>query len=483
MTIKKFLSICTVLALAFLACGTGETTCAQNANGAQQPNRFEAAAKNQASQEAVEQKAKETIEKAIGVLVPGGIADGSPRQKEFAAVIDSFAKGQAKDALEALRKMSAQDRNLPPAEVMLAGLTFAVGDNNSGMALLESSALKNPNYPGIYLSFAQIALNANRVTDASLHAAKTADLLGKVELTPEQKSHFYKQYYEIATGVYLRRKQHTEASQMLDELQKIAPNRPFYFFTKAEIAFRNGNSNEALQFLKQHSSAIKSKRLPELTLVEWQKNSGKNELAEKLLAETLQQNPLDAQTQMMSAQMYMAKEDFPRALANLKKFEEINKGETIPSLDMKGRIAFAGLSYEIAEEHFRKLTQQASNDPSSANIFALCLVESDDPEKRKQAQAISQRVATRMSGNSLALASLGYIYLKNGEKDKAAQILQRVALSRQGTPEISFFLASWLVADGKKEQAINLLQKAVESRGLFLYRTAARQLLAKLKQQ
>jgi predicted Zn-dependent protease len=477
----QLLSTFAVLVFAGLACGT---SCAQNADApAQQQNRFEAAANVEANNQAMQQQAKETIEKAIAVLVPGGIVDGTQRQKDFATVIDSFAKGQAKDALEALRTMAAEDRDLPPAEVMLAGLTFAVGDNKSGLALLESCAMKNPDYPGVYLSFAQIALNANRVTDASLHAAKTADLLVKGELTPNQKAHFYKQYYEIATGIYLRRKQPQKANEMLDELQKIAPNRPFYFFTKAEIAFRNGNNNEALQFLQQHASAIKGKRLPELTLTEWLKNSGKSEQAEQLLAETLVKNPADAQTQLMSAQMFMAKEDFPRALANLKKFEEIKQEETIQSLDMKGRIAFAGLSYEIASEHFLKLTKLAPNDPSSANIYALCLVESEDIEKRKQAQAISQRVATRMSSNSLALASLGYIYLKNGEEEKAAQILQRVALSRQGSPEISFFLANWLESKGDKDQAIGLLQKAVESQGLFLYRSAALKLQNRLKGQ
>ncbi|QEG25114.1 tetratricopeptide repeat protein [Mariniblastus fucicola] len=441
-----------------------------------QANRFE----NSVDQSARAQRALENIEKAIAVLIPGGIEPGSPRQKNFAAVIESFAKGQARDAMDALEKMATEDANLPPAEVVMAGLTFAVGDNKSGMVLLESGAIKHADYPGVYLSFAQIAINAGRLTDASLHADKTARLIETGNLSPERKSHFLKQYFEIATSIHLRRKQDEKAQEMLAQLQNVAPNLPFYLRSKAELAFRAGQNDQALQFLKQYATATESKRLPELTLVDWTKNSGKDEAAKELLLNTIQQHPSDATAHMMAAQMHMAGEDFPNALMSLKKFEDLNGEETQQSLDMKGRIAFAGLSYELAAEHFRKLSQLTPNDPSSANILALCLIESDDPELQKQAMQISQRVASRMSGNTLALASLAYIYLKNGEKEKSQQLMQRVAVSRQATPEVSYFLANWLVENGQAEQAANILQQALDSKGLFLYRSASRKMLSRL---
>jgi len=322
--------------------------------------------------------------------------------------------------------MSAEDPNLPPAEVMMAGLTFAVGDNKTGLALLETSAVKHPEYPGVYLSFAQVAINTNRITDASLHADRTARLIESGNLSPERKKHFLKQYYEIATSIFLRRKQNEQANGMLEELQAVSPNLPFYFYSKAELAFRDGNNDSALQFLKQHATAIESKRLPELTLVDWLKNTGKGGLA-------------------------------------------------------KGRIAFAGLSYDAAAEHFRNLSKMAPKDASSANILALCLIESDDPEKKKQALQISQRVASTMTGNTLAVASLAYIYLKNGEAEKSKQLMQRVAMSRKATPEISYFLANWLIENGQPDQAANLLKQALNAKGLFLYRSASLNLLASLE--
>jgi predicted Zn-dependent protease len=435
------------------------------------------------SNEARTQKAMANIEKAISVMIPGGIAKGTPRQKNFAAVIDLFGRGQARDAMDALKKMSAEDPQLPPAEILMAGLTFAVGDNKSGNVLLESSAVKHPNYPGVYLSFAQIALNTGRITDASLHADKAATLIESESLSPEKKNHFLKQYYEVATGIYLRRKQNQQADDALEKLQTVSPNLPFYFFSKAELAFRAEQYEPTLQFLRQHASAIESKRLPELTLVDWLKSTGKQDESNDLLVKTLEKNPGNGLAQMMAAQMYMAREEFPNALVSLKRFVEINGEESDKSIDMKGRIAFAGGSYEFAADHFRDLNKRTPNDPSSANIYALCLIESEDPEKRKQAQQISEQVARRLSNNPLALASLAYIYQKNGEKERAQRLMANVAMTRQTTPEISFFLSHWLNENGQSDKAAEILQQAIDSKGLFLYRSAARKLLATIKSQ
>ncbi len=463
-----------------LMAASGVAAFSQTDEAAQEINRFDAGI-DQTANDPRTKLALANIEKAISVLIPGGLTEGTPRQLKFASVIDMFGRGQARDAMDALEKLAAEDPELPPAEIVMAGLTFAVGDTKSGIALLESAAIKHSDDPGVYLSFAQIALNANRVTDASLHADKTAKLIESGSLSTQRKNHFLKQYYEIATGIYLRRKQNQQAADTLEQLQAISPDLPFYFFSKAELAFRAEQNGEALQFLKQHASAIESKRLPELTLVEWLRNTSKQELAEKLLVKTLGENPADSLTQMMAAQMFMAKEDFPRALVSLKRFEELNDGETNNSIDMKGRIAFAGGSYEFAAENFRNLSKRSPNDLSSANIYALCLIESDDVEKRKQAQQISEQVASRMTNNPLAIGTLAYIYMKNGEQERAQQLMGRVATSGKATPELSYFLSHWLNENGQSEKAAEILQQAIESKGLFLYRSASRKLLASIQ--
>ena len=438
-------------------------------------------ASSQPNQEAV-QRATANVRKAISVLIPGGIVDGTERKTQLDAVIDKFGRGQARDAMEDLKRLCAADSELPPPEIIMAGLTFAIGDNKSGITLLENSAARNPDYPGVYLSFAQLALNAGRVTDASLHADKTASLLENAKLTDAQKEHFLKQYYEIAASIYSRRKQDARADEMLERLQAVTPNRPFYFFSKAELAFRAGDSDKALEFLKKHAASIESKNLPELTLVDWLKNTGQTEPAEKLLVDTVANNPSDAAAQMMIARMHISNENFPAASDAIRNFEKLNKGETNQSIDLKGRIAFAGGNYELAEAHFRSLNARTRNDLSTQNIYALSLIESKDPEDWKLARQFSGRVVDRMQNNPLALASLGYICLKTGETDLAKRLMQTAVMNQPKTPEISFLLANWLVETNQKDQAKLILQEAVDAKGLFLYRSAARRLLAKLNE-
>ena len=148
---------------------------------------------------------------------------------------------------------------------------------------------------------------------------------------------------------------------------------------------------------------------------------------------------------------------------------------------MKARIAFAGLSYDVAAEQFRKLAEKDPGNASNATVLALAMLESDDPKKRSEAQSVLQRVVSRIPNNNLAVAALGYSFLKNGETEKANQLMRRVALARRGSSEASWFLSYWLAEQGQTDDAIKLLKRVVDLDGLFLYRSAARKLLAKLE--
>jgi hypothetical protein len=59
--------------------------------------------------------------------------------------------------------------------------------------------------------------------------------------------------------------------------------------------------------------------------------------------------------------------------------------------------------------------------------------------------------------------------------------MANVAMTRQTTPEISFFLSHWLNENGQSDKAAEILQQTIDSKGLFLYRSAARKLLASIK--
>lgn len=425
------------------------------------------------------QAAVDSVLNSMAVLVPGGIEDGSPRKEKLAAAIEMFRQGEIVNTMREFKDLALIDPELPPADVMMAGLTFAIGDNKSGLSLLETSAVKHPKYPGVYLSFAQLALNSGRVADASVHMEKTAALLQSGKLSATQQTHFQKQYHEIMTGIHLRRGQDDLAEESLTQLQAIDPNVPFYLFSKAELAFKKENRDAALQFLKQHALATESKKLPEATMVEWLEATGNNADAEAYLLDTLAKNPDSAQIQFMAAQLFLSKEDFAKALLAIDKFESI-EGETLSSIDMKGRMHFAGQNYELAERSFAELTRRQPRDANFQNVYSLCLIESDDPEKQQLARTTSEQIVRRMPQNRLAVAALGYIYLRLGQTEEANKFLQPVAMAPNNSPEISYFVARWLHETGKSTEAAKILEMALETKSLFLYRSASRKLMQEI---
>ena len=241
--------------------------------------------------EARDNRARDSVETAIKVLIPGGITEGSPREEQIKIAIDAFLTGDAAKSLETLKALKSTDAEMPPAEFLLAGLSFAVGDNKSGAVLLERNAVQHPDYPGIYLSFAQLAINDNRITDASVHAEKTQRLINDSNFPETWRKHFIKQYYEITITIHLSRKETDAADLALKRLQGAEPDLPFYFLSRAKLAFQVGENTPAIDYLTKYGEVTGLKRLPELTLATWLRKRGKIDDAKQLLIDTVAKHP------------------------------------------------------------------------------------------------------------------------------------------------------------------------------------------------
>ena len=97
-------------------------------------------------------------------MIPGEIDPGSPMDSSLKEVVDLFSGRKLKEAQGALEKLEAANSRVPPTNLMLAAMAYAVGDSISGKRLLESAAISDGDYPDIYFSFARLALRENRVT-------------------------------------------------------------------------------------------------------------------------------------------------------------------------------------------------------------------------------------------------------------------------------------------------------------------------------
>jgi len=426
----------------------------------------------------------ETILKAMSLLIPGGVDATPARKASFDQIIEFFQKGEFKNVEEQLQKMQAADSELPPADFLMAGLAFAINDKSKGVALLERTAVQHPDYPGVYLFFAQLALNNNRITDAVAHVDKSRSLLSGQKLSATQESFFSTKYLEILTSIFVRRGQSDQALESLNQLQAVEADRPFYLLARAGISYRADDQDKALDFLKKHALTLEPPGNPEAMLIGWYRRDGKTAAAETLLEKSLTAQPQVPQLQMLAADMYLQQEKFNDSLSALSQYESLG-GEDNGKLEhLKAQIAFAGQSYDVAELHYEELVKRNPKNLSFVNNYALCLVESEDPQKRELAKSISKQVARRMSNSRLALATYGYILLKTGSGTQSNQLFTRLASSKsQGSPDVAYLMAHWQRALGQKDIASKILDQAVKSNSLFLYRSAAKSLLDKIKSE
>ena len=226
-------------------------------------------------------------------------------------------------------------------------------------------------------------------------------------------------------------------------------------------------------------SEFPATRPPESILATWYQRSGNEPEAEKWIREAASKYLDDPQVQLEFASWAVNQEDFPTASSAIVTAEK-KAGENQFSQNLKGKIAFCNQSYGAAEVHFRAIAQQQPNNFDAVNMYALSLIESDDPKKHQLAREIATRNFRALPDNLVAQAALGYIELKIGETEQARTILTRAARTPGTAPEIDYFLASLLAKLGEKQQAKLVIESALKHKGLFLYRSASRQLLNEL---
>jgi predicted Zn-dependent protease len=475
-------AVCSVLAIAISAAADGQAVQPSTENAGPQGIGSQQATLPTAQTEAANAnvvKAKASLIDAMATMVPGGIQQGSPRETEFLKVLELFRTGKVRESLDELKRMATADTNLPPGELMMAGISFAVGDPKSGTVILEKSALDYPEHPSVFLSFAQLALNEGRVTDAQVQAEKSASLMSGGNFSPDQTKFFQGKYFELMSGVHLRRRQYDAAKATLERLNTINPDSAPYFVANAELLFQSADYDGALDQLTKYAEATKQTKKPVLTLIEWMQRAKKDDLARTWMEKALGMHPADSEIQLTAARFAMAQENFQAALVAIRNFEK-EKGEAFATKDMKGRIAFAKQAYGVAESHFEVLNKNAPKDINYANVYALCLIESNNAEKQQKAKQISQSIARSMPDNSLAMATLGYIHLKLDEVEESKALFSRVK-TNSVSPEISYFISHLFYKTGQVEQAEKILTQSTQTKSLFLYRSAAQELLAKIK--
>ncbi len=419
--------------------------------------------------------------KEMDNLIPGDFEEGSAQKKAVEDAVTAFQLRDANRVIQIFKDQGIKDPDFPPTDLLLAGLSYATRDPKSARALLERAGTESPGSPAVYAAFMRMAINENRNFDALALLEMLSRALDDASLSKKSKDFYELQYLDGMVDIAMRQQRYSDARAYLTKQRGLIPTNPKVLLMSAELEFKEKNLAQSMEYLKQLQTNLPQTRAAETIIASWFQRAGQPDDARKWMTEAATKYAENPQVQAEVASWAVNEEDFPAASAAIKKAEI--GGETPLSKSLKAKIAFAAESYGVAESHYQELYNKNPDNFDVANMYALSLIESNEPEKRVRALEIANRNFRALPENVVAQAVLGYIQLRLGDLEQAKSAIGRALQANSASPEIGFFGASVLREMKQIKDARTILDQALNHKGIFLYRSAANRMLTELNEE
>ena len=319
--------------------------------------------------------------------------------------------GRANLALEAAKLASSRAPEDLNVLLALAQVSLANNDVSGARSTLTTATRVAEYNPAMQLRIAQLQLAANHPAGAAYSLEKA--LTSQPGYLPAQS---------LMTQVELRMGEVAKAEKRARELAARFPQRAIGHGLLAEVALTRGNRNEALEmFRRAHRVEPSGQTLIGLfrLLVE-----GDEKSALQLAEQWLKNHPRDAAVGKMLADQYARSGNFQRARGH----------------------------YETLLKHFPE-------DSNLLNSLANVLLRLNDPGAIRHAE----RAVALSPNNALAIDTLGWILLQQGEVERALPLLRDARLRHPDNPEIRYHLAVALHKSGRIGDARLELAEALRS--------------------
>ncbi len=460
-----------VLAVVFLAVSITVSS------GWSQDNSLQTAA----NQAAIERLAK-TLVTDMDELIPGEYAADSESRKILVDIARAYIERQQSVVETRINDLRAVDPNVPPTELLLAGLAFATNNPSAGSVLLERGAIQYRQHPGFPLAFSRLALLQNRFYDSVALNEKAIAVNQTSTMDARLKKHYRTESVALMAVIEIRRNELANAEKFAREWEQLAPQDDKMLLASAEIRFKQQKLESAVAFLQQRSAAKQAEVPTEVVIGKWYQVQGDNNNYSKWIGDAYQKAPQNKLIQIEYAAVLLRQEKFDETLKVISDFEKTH-GETFDSRLIKGRIAFSNQNYRQSSSILADLFRQQPNHFESAYLYVLSLLENPDDAIKKQAVVVAQRTYQRFPNNQLALAAMGWALLNTGSIEAGGELIQKAATSTRLLPDTAYFLAEFMSSQNRNAQAKRILEPTLASTDVFLFRARAQALLEKIRSQ
>ncbi len=400
----------------------------------------------------------------------------------------ALAKRDAPSAIAAFRSVLRDQPNFVDAYLSLAEAQMLDKNKDLARENLQKAVELNPKSVRAHVALAKYFADAGDFGEA----LKKAD--DALKISPDDID-------ALGTKVdILQARKDTKGAQtVLEKIKKAHPDKAIGYYALGQLYLSQKKYDGAIHEFEQAMGKSKDISMPLTMIVATNLAQHKPEKAIDRLNDVIKQFPKYPVAHELLGEVYLSGKKYDEAEQSLRKAIEANPKWNVPYKILgnvyltKGDVAKAGqayqqglgaipedaelqtllagfyertASYDKAIEIYEKIFSKNSADDLVANNLAALLTDyRQDPQSLKRAKELAIRFES--SQQPAFMDTLGWVYYKSGENDKAIPLLEKAVKRAPEVPVFRYHLGMVYYKKGDLQSAKTQLAKAVESKNAY----------------
>lgn len=382
---------------------------------------------------------------------------------------------KAKDyekAMIALEQLAELNPAMRPVNTVMAVWFEEIGDFDQMRRQLEAACQNDKEDPEAYLYLARFALSEKRVTEGGLLLGQAQQLLEKTELPEKRQKELDSLFYELLAFYSELRGDWESVLGTFQAKEKLAPEDVSLKIQLAQVFLRlNDTRTAAVKFAEARK--LDASLLPPETMIAkdfWKR--GDMEQVRIFLDAALKKYPEDYANLLELMNMVFTLHGTEAAKAIALKLDTL-KPENTDTLRWHGEFYLAEGKLYDAYMKFSKAIEAVPQDINVSIGLIRTQLLARDPVGFQEAEELAAELARYLPNNADILLHYAWALKKNGQTERADQIVQELLKQWVPTQDAILVLAECLKGTAKEDAAKTLLEQALNDKRHFVLRSHA----------
>jgi tetratricopeptide (TPR) repeat protein len=426
------------------------------------------------------------------ILLEGIVDDYGPKYQDVDTAMEQLRSGQVGPARESLATARSKNANLPPSNLLLAQALFRLKQGAMAQMALEEAVKEDPADPGSYVYLGEVALQQRRWTEAKMLYDRALELAPRYTANEKRKNRLIMGAYSGLASLSEIQQDWPTARQHLEKIRQLDAKNSLAMTRLARVMFKMAKNREhesaVFDLLKKiHADDPEGTAHPFVNMALLYQQAGKSANAKNLMQRAAQSDSQNVRTMLAVARWALDQgesEMAEQAVQGAMKLEP----EMVDVHLIRAMVARQRNDLATAEEALVTANRQAPTNLGVLMQLAQVLAES--PDERKQSQALQYaQLGMQLNPDLKELAgreaavTLAWVLSRTKRDAEATRLIEQVLRSGDSrmSADSAYHAAQILYNQGMTEAARQLLETSLDADPVYTNRSAAEQLLAKIR--